>query len=140
MNSLKIFTFRAILAIKLTLFLISVYITKYMYIKSLGIENVIEVKISCLIVCTGNCRVGICKFLMPVLVQLLSDLQAMFCQVSHEYTSSKKQLASILWGFQENHLVNVFTTLSKYRVLCKSTELLKNLTTNLETSFGEMVA
>lgn len=56
------------MAIKLTLFLISVYITKYMYIKSLGIENVIEVKISCLIVCTGNCRVGICKFLMPVLV------------------------------------------------------------------------
>lgn len=45
-----------------------------------------------------------------------------------------------MWGFQENHLVNVFTTLSKYRVLCKSTELLKNLTTNLETSFGEMIA
>lgn len=68
MDSLKILTFQAILATKLALFFISIYITKYMYIKSLGIENVIEVKINCLIVCTGNCRVGISKFLVPVLV------------------------------------------------------------------------
>lgn len=68
MNSLKITYFPSNFGYKTNPFLISIYITKYMYIKSLGIENVIEVKISCLIVCTGNCRVEISKFLMPVLV------------------------------------------------------------------------